>query len=274
MKKTLMLILVLLLAVAAVWWIARDAMYGGAVDENGNATGTSSDAQSILEKLQAQVGDGGTVELVSGATDAIPEGVPIPSLDRPITFPKSYDNNPDARRITRETIESLSEELKGDPTRFSTWIDLGIYRKGIEDYEGAAEAWKFAGEIRPQNNISFHNLGDLYHFFLKDFPKSEQAFKQAIQNDPTYVPSYLSLADLYKYSYKTDTDLGALTLLDGIRVNGESVAFLSALGSYYKELGDKAKAIEYYQKAFLKAKADGNTELQSAYEREIRALGG
>ena len=54
------------------------------------------------------------------------------------------------------------------------WLVLGVYRKMIGDYESAKEVWEYASAIRPQNSVSFNNLGELYAYYLKDNAKAEK----------------------------------------------------------------------------------------------------
>ena len=51
------------------------------------------------------------------------------------------------------------------------------------------------------------NLGDLYHYYLKDFAQAEMYLKQAIANEPANAFLYKNLADLYTLSYKEKAHL-------------------------------------------------------------------
>ena len=82
------------------------------------------------------------------------EPVKTPDLDRKIVI--SADLPEKAKEIAREKIKKLSEELKNNHNLFDSWLQLGIYRKIIGDYEGASESWEYAGKIRPQNSTSFN----------------------------------------------------------------------------------------------------------------------
>lgn len=197
-------------------------------------------------------------------------GIPVPDLDRRTDFTTSLPK--DALDITINKINSLSKSLKANPSNFQFWIDLGLNRKMINDYVGAKEAWEYASLLRPQNSVSFSNLGDLYHYYTKDYEKAEKNLKKAIENKPDYAIYYKNLSDLYKFSYKTDTDLAEQTLLDGLKANPNLVDMSVFLASYYKEVGNREKAIFYYKKASDEAKKLGNSELAGSLDQEILLL--
>jgi tetratricopeptide (TPR) repeat protein len=205
--------------------------------------------------------------------------IPIPDLDKPIIFGDNVSE--EVRKTTTEKINILIEELKKDNNLFSNWIELGLYRKLIEDYEGAEEVWKYASIVWPKNTISFSNLGDLYHYYLKDFPKAEQNLRVAIENDKNNAQAYIALHELYKYSYKQDTALAESVLLEGILSSLSrtvlDIDLVITLAAYYKERGDTAKgdianAKKYYTQARDQAQTLGNTNLVTLLNTELSKL--
>jgi tetratricopeptide (TPR) repeat protein len=103
----------------------------------------------------------------------------------------------DIQVFYQKKIEDMENLLKKDANSFQNWLDLGILRKGIEDYSGARDAWEYASKRWPGNSISFGNLGDLYGFYLKDYGKAEVNFLQSIKNTPDRERAYVQLADFY-----------------------------------------------------------------------------
>ena len=103
--------------------------------------------------------------------------------------------------------ESLYEQL----------IELASYRKLVEDYAGAEEIWLDMTKRYPTSRQAYDNLGNLYHYELKDHPRAEMNLLQAIKNDPHYVLSYINLHDLYRLSYKQNTSKAANILEQGIK---------------------------------------------------------
>ncbi|MEW5907575.1 MAG: hypothetical protein AB1643_00085 [Patescibacteria group bacterium] len=145
--------------------------------------------------------------------------VEIPNLDRPINI--TVNLTKEAEEIIRKKIEELSSKLKENPNLLDLWLDLGIYRKIIGDYEGAVEAWEYVSVVSPKNSTSFHNLGDLYAFYLKDYQKAEKNFLIAIENNPSQIFSYRSLYELYRYAMKDDEKAKEI-LKKGIEINPDT----------------------------------------------------
>ncbi len=120
---------------------------------------------------------------------------PIPSLVREIRFPASL--SAEQKESIGKQIAGIVALLKQDASLFNEWSDLGLLRKEIEDYEGAREAWEYASILRPQNSVSFVNLGVLYGYYLKDPVQAEKNYLKALENDPKLPYLYVQIADFY-----------------------------------------------------------------------------
>ena len=123
--------------------------------------------------------------------------------------------------------------------------------------------------VRPKNSLSFHNLGDLYGFYLKDSSKSELNYLQSIRNDPMNVDAYLNLTDLYWYSGGEEGKKAIPEfLLHAIKNNANSESKLPLVGrlaKYYEDIKDFPNAIKYYQQIL---DADpGNSAIHEEIER-------
>ena len=132
-------------------------------------------------------------------------------------------------------LKDLSLQLKSEPNYIQGWLQAGILRKYLGDYEGASLAWQYAALIRPNDYIAFSNLGDLYHYYLHDFPKAEKYLRKAVDLKPDYVAGYKNLFDLYALSYKEKTNLAEPILLEGIKKNPSDTYLQGILNSYRAE---------------------------------------
>lgn len=154
---------------------------------------------------------------------------------------------PDAvRKDLERQIAEATVVLKQDYNNLTPWITLGLVRKAFEDYVGAAEAWEFAGVIRPKNALSFANLGFLYSSYLKDYVRGEKNYLRAIANDVHDVRSYNNLADLYWYSVPEKRSKIPELLVGGLRENTDRdhrVPLLARLAIYYKDNNEYEKAV-------------------------------
>ncbi|KKS96412.1 hypothetical protein A3B05_02780 [Candidatus Giovannonibacteria bacterium RIFCSPLOWO2_01_FULL_43_160] len=133
-------------------------------------------------------------------------------------------------------LKDLSVQLKSEPNYLQGWLQVGILRKYLGDYEGASLAWQYAALLRPNDFIAFSNLGDLYHYYLKDFSKAEKYLRSAVDIKPDYVAGYKNLFDLYTLSYPPDRRAGAekaeAVLLEGIKKNPSDNYLQTILASY------------------------------------------
>jgi tetratricopeptide (TPR) repeat protein len=162
----------------------------------------------------------------SSTPDTSPSALNLPDLDRPIHITANLPE--DAKKIALEKIKDLSDKLKENPDLFNYWLELGVYRKMINDYEGAKEAWEYAGVIRPKNSISFNNLGDLYGYYLKDQKKAEDNFLRAVENGTDKIFIYRNLYEFYRYVLK-DNEKSRQILEKGIRLNPDTSQDLQVL---------------------------------------------
>lgn len=142
-----------------------------------------------------------------------------PSLTRPISISTSM--SADVAALYKKKIQDARAALQaeGNASSFDTWGTLGTLYQEVGDYEGARQVFVYLSAISPKNIVSFNNLGILYHFYLKDYPKAEENFRRAIQNDPTYILSYRNLFDLYTLSYKVHTSAAADIIEEGLKKN-------------------------------------------------------
>ncbi|MBI3046104.1 MAG: hypothetical protein HYY86_00955 [Candidatus Harrisonbacteria bacterium] len=136
------------------------------------------------------------------------------------------------RKRAEAKIKEISDLIRSDYDTIYAWYDLGAYRRVIGDYSGAAEAWAFGALIRPKDYIGYHNLGDLYGFYIKDYPKSEENYLKSIQNNPQNIQAYLDLATIYESVYKEKSNQTESILLQGLMANPDNLRLKSALEDY------------------------------------------
>lgn len=173
---------------------------------------------------------------------------------------------------TKKRVTELTTELQSQPNDLDNWLELGVLYKSAKDYEGARLVWEYASLIRPKNTSSSANLGDLYHFYIRDYPKAELALKKMIENDPKMTEGYMRLFDLYSISYKTETTLAADILKKGIEVNPKDVGLTITLGDYYKQKEAYQLAKMSYEQALVVAKESKNSEQITEITKLISSL--
>ncbi len=157
----------------------------------------------------------------------------MPDLDGEIVVKGNVSE--ETKNLAIEKIKEIIAQLKTDYDRREEWLNLGIWRKALGDYEGAEQAWKFVTLIRPNDPVAFHNLGDLYSQYLVDFPKAEKNYLIAIEKDPGTAFFYMKLHEFYRYFMKKP-DLAENILVQGIKATNDST-LKTILEAYRKDIG-------------------------------------
>jgi len=170
-------------------------------------------------------------------------------LNRSFVFPGNF--NAETQNSYSERINKLVSSLKSNCNSFGTWLDLGQWYGSIGDYDAAKFAWETASQMEPNSFLPYHNLGNLYGFFVKDMKKSEEYYFKAIDKDLNSLNSYSDLADLYLYGGQPQK---AIDLLKGglnqSMLTNSYAFFLQKLAFVYRESGDKANALKYFEMLF------------------------
>jgi len=167
-----------------------DVKRGDIIDDSGEI-----DANNIPDETVRDNGfDMGTIQIEyddSLVGDSRKIDALVPDLNRFIV----------AEGTKKEVIAKLKEIISGlkqDNGAFSLWLDLGVYRQSVGDYEGAKDAWEYASLLRPQNSLSFGNLSYIYGYYLKNPELSEKNILKAIENDPKMEYLYFQAYEIYR----------------------------------------------------------------------------
>ena len=145
--------------------------------------------------------------------------------------------------------------LKNEATfETSSWLTIARLKKYMKDYEGAEQVYLYVIKIDVMNYAPEANLADLYGNYLNDWDKAAGHYWLAVsktgQNKETALFFYRNLADIYASKLgdkKSEFETKILTVL--AKDYSQSVDFLTMLAKYYKDIGEKNKAISYLEKA-------------------------
>ena len=158
----------------------------------------------------------GTPEININPPQATGPNIPVPPLPWPVSIKNGLSG--EAATSALKNIETLTAELKKDPSVFPRWMDLALYRRSIGDFIGARDAWIYAAALRPNDFIAPHNLGDLYTYDIIDYKKAEGYYLSSLKLEPTATMVYQKLYELYRFKMKNDTRARAI-LKEGISKN-------------------------------------------------------
>jgi len=245
------------------WYIVRDISH----------TNSTKDIDTTIED--------GSLESLIESGDAEIVGIPVdvdlntnsvskPTLGRTITMPERF--TPEAVTILQNNIATLTAQLKENPDSLQAWSDLANQYKIIDDFEGAREIWEYLILVTQNNTVIRISLGNLYHYQLRNFEKSEAVFKEALRVNDKTVEVYVGLHELYRYSYKTGSTLAVDILKEGITAVPENTDIRMLLASYYTKLDMKAEATAVYEEVLMMANSAGNTNLVTIIEAAIQSL--
>jgi tetratricopeptide (TPR) repeat protein len=194
----------------------------------------------------------------------------MPDLTRGVHF--SGNIPADVRTIIETRTAEIVARLKKDPTQGGDWFNLAIEYHQANDFDGAREVWEFLVGVLPDDTTSYDNLGKLYHFNLKEYPKAESYFKQSIALKPELITPYLELFDLYRYSYKQNTSAAVDIMTEAKnKFPGNTDPYL-LLAGYYRDRGQYASARTEYEAAMDIARTAGDVALMNSIGNELGNL--
>ena len=229
------------------------------------------------EVEQAVERESETSEPSGGRADYVLEEVPVetienvqPNLNRVVQFDESLPE--DARAILEGRIHDVKERLREDPARGGDWLELGVLYHSTSDFDAAREVWEFLVEVSPEDTTSYDNLAKLYHFQLRDFPKSENYFERSLVVDSNNLNAYLGLHELYRYSYKQETTLASDIIRTAMEIFPNEYRLYITLGSYYRDSGSVEEARTVLIEGLDKARDAGNVDMITALGAEIERL--
>lgn len=194
------------------------------------------------------------------------EEPPEPNLDRPYEPPARLSESVKAE--SRQKVEELVTDLRGNPAAMSKWLVLSTYRSASEDYDGAEEILRYVAFRWPFETVTYINLGNLFQS-RADYPKAESFYRKALLLQPENIGVYRTLHDMYRLSYKTDTSAASDILEEGLSANPGNTDLLIPLALYWREKGDEGQAKNYFTQAAASARVGGDEALAAQIEAEM-----
>jgi tetratricopeptide (TPR) repeat protein len=250
---------IVLLLIGAIFFradVSRILSFGPSKPYEGNSGQVSSEAESNSQRIE----EGTTFD---GSQDDPVEYEDIPTTPISIQIPPYAGRDPSEIRPIPDEIKLFTEEqlqkiystigthasaVKEQPRFFNGWIQIGVLKKVIGDFQGARDAWEYAGVIEPLNSLSFANLGELYWRYLHEYERSEQSFRTAIKHKPEDPLIYISLSELYSYSYKEKENLADEVLFEGLSVIPDDVNLMKSLAYLYERQKKYVDSLEWWEK--------------------------
>ncbi len=196
--------------------------------------------------------------------------VATPDLSRSFAAPARLPES--IRKESESKYATAVANLREDSSRWNSWMEVAVYRKGSDDFKGAEEVWLYVTDRWPTDTTAYANLADLYANYLTDYSNAETYYRRAISLKPDNVAAYLNLHDLYRLRLKTGTSAAADILIEGMARAPESIDLPLTLARYYEGAGDAAQAKKYFVDARTLAEKAGNTARVADIQSEIDSL--
>lgn len=224
---------------------------------------------SSEEETDVTISDPTPTEPVYTIEEIPPAGIEsiMPDLSRAVRYPDSFPE--EARTLLNQRFVEITGRLAADPMRADDWFDLAIIYHTANDYEGARLIWEFLTVVIPSDPTAHDNLGKLYHFSLKDFPKSEASLKKSLELNPDSLAPYIELHNLYRYSYRTNTTAGEDILRQAIARFPDNFNLYLFLASYHAERGNRARSREVLLEGMDKARSAGDVDAMAQIGVEL-----
>ena len=119
------------------------------------------------------------------------------------TYPEPYKALGDLfliapRRLFDQAVEAYSKALEIRPFYADAYVGLGDTKAAQSDVDGAVAAYQKALAFNPVNAKVYVSLGKLYYSEKQLYYESVQAYKKAIDLDPSYLDARMGLAEVYE----------------------------------------------------------------------------
>lgn len=144
--------------------------------------------------------EGNPIEINPVPTTVDPKTLPpAPDMDGPITFPEGYPKENQLAVIQK--MRNLQQAVKDNPADVTSWIEVGLYWKMLENYSKAEAAWLYVSMLTPGDHVTLANLGMLYGYYTHDYVKAEEYILKAIEQGPEQTYLYFQASDFYRDAY-------------------------------------------------------------------------
>lgn len=196
----------------------------------------------------------------------------IPPLDRPFTPASRYPE--DIRQLSIDKVNAATAELRENPDLVSRWLEIAVYRKGADDFDGAEEIWIYMTKKWPGDPTAYANLANLYQLELNKPRAAARYWRKYIEIVPEgyRVAGYRSLHDLYRTKL-ADEDKARDVLLEGLARYPDSTDLMVPLAVFERDRGNLDEARTYFTQAKDIADRLGNAALSSILAEELEKLG-
>lgn len=154
------------------------------------------------------------------------------------------------REIFRQKINYAKDLLKENPEDPASFEIMGFLHDTLGDKETAKKYYKKVLSLDSKSVPALNNLANIYSE-EKRFGDAEELYLKITEAEPSSIEAWRDLHDLYRYSYKGKEEKADDILLLGLEKNPGDPQILAMLATYFQDIGDKEKAIQYYEQLLI-----------------------
>ena len=153
--------------------------------------------------------------------------------------------HPEGKTFVAEILKARQELKDSDPKNdFSAYLRLGVNFNNLGERERALEFYNKALKTDSKNILALNNIAEIYSD-SGDYKKAEEYFLKLVEYYPDKTDFYRKLGYLYQYRLnKTPAEIETF-FKQGLEKTGDSADLITWLISYFQEIGDNEKFVEY-----------------------------
>jgi tetratricopeptide (TPR) repeat protein len=152
-----------------------------------------------------------------------------------------------AKKYYAEAIPYLKKSLIKGGDKYEPWFYLGDAYMNTNNPDSAIYYYQSTLKLKPDLAVAYYKIGLCYAKMKNDFSNGFANFEKAIQLDPSNYTFYEDLGVAHGINKEYQKAIEAFER--GIKVKPDYPSFYNNIGITYKQLGDEAKANEYFAKA-------------------------
>jgi len=163
-----------------------------------------------------------------------------------ISFIKGLaSQHPEGKTFVAEILKARQELKDSNPKNdFSAYLRLGVNFNNLGEKQKALEFYNKALRTDSKSILALNNIAEIYSD-SGDYKKAEEYFLKLVEYYSDKTDFYRKLGYLYQYRLnKTPVEIETF-FKQGLEKTGNNVDLITWLISYFQEIGDNEKFVEY-----------------------------
>lgn len=126
-------------------------------------------------------------------------------------------------------------------------FNIAVLKNILGDKDGALKEYLAVLKSDPKNTKVLNNIADIYQD-KTEWGKAEEYYKKLLAVDPSFIPAYRNLGNLYRFRLGND-EAKIKELIDrGLGYTNDNPDLLGWIIAYYQETGQAEKSLPYGEK--------------------------